>query len=523
MFLIDANTEDTRQKLIDFSKAKDFQFSILSDESQVVSDELKFQYFGETLFINTKNWSVVKRGEVSNLKSDLDDLLNNKKSTHPTHFSNEEKIKYKNVSFLSFKNDIAPIIGNRCLNCHSLQGGFLPVFDSFDKLKSWKAMSKETILNDRMPPFSGDTYFGDFKNNISLNPLEKRKLISWINSGMPNDTTSKSDPIANFTIKKFPKEKLLKKFKKIYSVSPDHPVDIPPGGTLEYLFNQIGGATPYDMWVEGINVTSNNPRQLHHASLCITSKPLSFYQELIKKKFPKREEVVKKSVDGDIPRFVLSGIQSYEKKFNRENYYRAQVWAAGKLQPIVFKKHHGFFIPKGSYLILESHYMGNGKQDKEMMKLDFLGDVKRPSQFIRLHLLSLTDTDINITPNAKNHEEITKEVETERDINLISFLGHLHMRGKSVKLVARDPQGKTKTLISIPNYYYGWQTGSSLALKNPILIKKGTKLFGVCHYDNSSQNPNNPDPNQLVHFGQRADRTEMCNLHLTYTVAGASD
>jgi hypothetical protein len=92
------------------------------------------------------------------------------------------------------------------------------------------------------------------------------------------------------------------------------------------------------------------------------------------------------------------------------------------------------------------------------------------------------------------------------------------MRGQAVKVEMTSPEGITKTLASIPNYYYGWQTGAGLEPIEPISVKKGSKLRTKCYFDNSSQNPFNPDPNKQVVWGQRVDRTEMCKMNMNYTV-----
>lgn len=110
----------------------------------------------------------------------------------------------------------------------------------------------------------------------------------------------------------------------------------------------------------------------------------------------------------------------------------------------------------------------------------------------------------------------TGAVSVGQDILFVSALTHLHMRGKSVKVFQTTPDGKTSTLLSIPNYYYGWQTGASIRPKNPMLITKGSKLSAECRYDNSSQNPHNPDPGKMVSFGQRIDTTEMCSFSIVY-------
>jgi hypothetical protein len=61
------------------------------------------------------------------------------------------------------------------------------------------------------------------------------------------------------------------------------------------------------------------------------------------------------------------------------------------------------------------------------------------------------------------------------------------------------PDGKTETILSVPNYDFNWQLGYDLA--KPILVPKGTRLLVNAHFDNSANNKFNPDPNKTVYYG----------------------
>jgi hypothetical protein len=156
-------------------------------------------------------------------------------------------------------------------------------------------MSKETIMTDRMPPYSADTYYGQYRNDISLTPTEKRNLLKWFNAGAPKENAN--DPLILANEKALEKSKIkTSKEEPIYTVTMK-PWKIPAGGEIEYQYIQLGEAAPFDMWITGGWTTSSNPRQVHHAALMITSKPLSFYEELSKKKFEINKEEIKSNTD----------------------------------------------------------------------------------------------------------------------------------------------------------------------------------------------------------------------------------
>src|SRR5579871_1371525 len=77
----------------------------------------------------------------------------------------------------------------------------------------------------------------------------------------------------------------------------------------------------------------------------------------------------------------------------------------------------------------------------------------------------------------------------------------MHLRGKAFKYEVKFPDGKTETLLDVPRYDFGWQ--STYLLTQSIPLPKGTTLHCVAHYDNSENNPNNPDPKATVRWGDQ--------------------
>jgi hypothetical protein len=104
-----------------------------------------------------------------------------------------------------------------------------------------------------------------------------------------------------------------------------------------------------------------------------------------------------------------------------------------------------------------------------------------------------------IPARAANHE-VTACWTAKRDFQLISYMPHMHVRGKDMKYEAVYPDGRRETLLSVPRYNFGWQTLYSL--KQPVAIKSGTKLIVTAHYDNSEKNKYNPDPAKDVRYGE---------------------
>ena len=86
---------------------------------------------------------------------------------------------------------------------------------------------------------------------------------------------------------------------------------------------------------------------------------------------------------------------------------------------------------------------------------------------------------------------------------LLNLSPHLHLRGKSFRFEAVYSDGRRETLLDVPHYDFNWQLRYELA--EPKRLPKGTRLVCTAHWDNSADNPNNPDPTRAVGWGDQTD------------------
>jgi hypothetical protein len=84
---------------------------------------------------------------------------------------------------------------------------------------------------------------------------------------------------------------------------------------------------------------------------------------------------------------------------------------------------------------------------------------------------------------------------------LLDLMPHMHLRGKSFEYKATYPDGTSEVLLSVPAFDFGWQ--SSYLLATPKAMPKGTRIDCQAHYDNSADNPANPDPKRAVTWGDQ--------------------
>ena len=174
------------------------------------------------------------------------------------------------------------------------------------------------------------------------------------------------------------------------------------------------------------------------------------------------------------------------------------VWAVGT-PPTVYPEGVGRWIRKGQQLRTNLHYHPNGKAQTDQTRVGLYfgkGELKKA-----VATAVAGDVSFKIPAGAKNHEMRALYV-IDQDINVVSYFPHMHLRGKDMTLTARLPDGSRQTLLRVPAYDFNWQL--YYYPKSPVPLPRGTIVEAVAHYDNSVENPHNPDPTRDVTFGEQS-------------------
>jgi hypothetical protein len=76
-----------------------------------------------------------------------------------------------------------------------------------------------------------------------------------------------------------------------------------------------------------------------------------------------------------------------------------------------------------------------------------------------------------------------------------------------MRIVAAYPDGRKETLLYVPEYNFNWQI--TYRPVEPIHLPKGSRVEIEAHFDNSNNNPLNPDPGQVVRWGSASEQEMM--------------
>ena len=222
-----------------------------------------------------------------------------------------------------------------------------------------------------------------------------------------------------------------------------------------------------DKWVKAIEILPSNRKVVHHV-IAITMENL------------------RASSDG-------AGVQGW-----------IAGWAAGT-DPAVMPKGTARKIKAGSQIVANMHYHPYGEAGVDRTRVGFhFADPNEVRREVVNHWVMNNDFSI---PAGESAHEVRDSYTFDRDVDLLSVMPHMHLRGKDMKMTLTYPNGASEVLIDVPRYDFNWQT--IYELLEPKRLPAGTRLDIVGHFDNSADNPANPDPSQDHRVRARVDRRDV--------------
>jgi hypothetical protein len=166
--------------------------------------------------------------------------------------------------------------------------------------------------------------------------------------------------------------------------------------------------------------------------------------------------------------------------------------------PLALRKDMAKRVPAGSKIVIQMHYTPNGRAQKDRSQIGIIFAPEPPRYEVRA--IPIFNALFRIPPGADNHP-VESSYTVRQDALLINLMPHMHLRGKDFRYEAVYPDGKKETLLSVPRYNFNWQSVYRLA--EPKLLPQGTRIHCYAHFDNSANNPNNPDPKAAVWWGDQ--------------------
>jgi hypothetical protein len=382
---------------------------------------------------------------------------------------------------VTFHKDVEPLLQARCQSCHR-PGEAAPMsLLTYKDARPWAKAIKEAVLVRKMPPWFADPAHGEFANDRRLSQEEVDTLAAWADTG-----AKEGDPAVAPKPLTFTEGWVMGKPDLVIDMPESY--DVPATGTVEYTYFVVPAGFTEDRWVQQVEVRPGNRSVVHHVVMIVRPPGAKYVPDapIGHAYVPPRKDTPHKPDTGQgvLPR-GQGGIEMIG------------VYVPGGL-PYVLKPGQARLIPKGSDIIFQMHYTTNGKAAADRSRIGFIFAKEPPAE--RVVNAYVSNQNLHIPAQEPNYQ-VNARVTLYQDIQLLSMFPHMHVRGKSFEYRATYPTGETETLLTVPKYDFNWQL--TYYLKEPKLLPKGTVLECVAHYDNSPNNPFNPDPRSDVYWGDQ--------------------
>lgn len=398
-----------------------------------------------------------------------------------------------------WNSDIAPILYENCTVCHH-EGGLAPFSLTHYSDAYAKRLSIITAISTgEMPPWPPDADYVHFKGERYLTNTQVTKINAWVTAGAPSGDTTTAPAVPVYLNGS--------SLDNMDATLKCPPFTVPVyNGDLYQCFVVPSGLLQNE-FMTAIDVIPGNPSIVHHVLIYEDTSSTHDAQQL----------------DAQTP--AVPGYTSFGGPgVNKANLIGG--WVPGTT-PNVYPSGMGVPLHKGSDIIVQIHYPygSAGKTDSTKINIRLSTGSLR-SVFIAPplnHAFSITEPLIIPANTTKTFEEIYT-VPTNFPIQGISVLNvapHAHLICKDWLVFAKTPSGDTIPLIKINNWDFHWQ--GFYTFQKLLFIPIGSTLFGYATYDNTGNNPHNPNsPPQDIHVGE-ATTDEMMLVYFSYLIYQPGD
>jgi hypothetical protein len=371
---------------------------------------------------------------------------------------------------VTFHKDVLPVLQKNCQGCHR-PGETAPMaFLSYSQTRPWARAIREAVLLKRMPPWFADPAYGNFHNDRTLAKGEIATLVRWADTG-----AAEGNPKDAPRPLQFADGWVMGKPDLEFEMPAAF--EVPASGTIEYQYVVVPTNFTGDRWVQKVEARPGNRALVHHIVVFVRP-PGSKWLRDAKPGVPFVPPAGSRDRDGG-GEFLIG-------------------FAPGSM-PEVLEPGRAKLIPAGADIVFQLHYTANGKPGTDRSKIGLIFAKEPPRE--RVLTVAVANNKFAIPPGAASHL-VEATLEFASPVILTGMLPHMHLRGKDFELRAVYPSGEKQVLLRVPKYSFSWQL--SYYPETPVPLPKGTRIEATAHFDNSPNNPHNPDPTKEVRWGDQS-------------------
>jgi len=406
---------------------------------------------------------------------------------------------------VTYTKDVAPILFKNCAVCHRPNDMAPMSLMTYKDAQPFARQIREKVVQRSMPPWHADPSVGEFSNDLRLSDADITTIDMWVRTGAKEGDPKDLPPAPVFPVGWHIKPDVI-------LTIPEFHVSASMMDDYEYIY--VPTNFTEDKWIQAAEVMPGDRRVVHHATVSVVSAA----------------DVAKREAEHSK---ADAGVDKYHYRTGKVLHMRPDApviddgcsapdgggvpgESSGYLNivPAIYLPGHlaetrppgyALRIPAGSYLQFQVHYSnhhGEDVTDRTSIGLVFATEPVKHE----IGQYEIWNNMFLIPPNDNNHR-VTSCYTLPKDVTAIAYTAHMHFRGKSMTTKAVYPDGHEEVLLNVPHYDFRWQ--EAYFLKHQFLLPKGTKLVTTAYFDNSFDNPLNPDPSKTLRWGEPSDEEMM--------------
>lgn len=383
---------------------------------------------------------------------------------------------------VTFTRDIAPIIQASCAPCHRPnQSGPFSLL-TYDDVSGHANQILEVTRSGYMPPWKPAPGYVRFLDEQRLTEHQLSLLEVWVQTGKPEGDPADLPAAVEYT-EGWP----LGEPDQVLQMQEVFP--IPASGPDIRQYFVIPSHVTKDRLITAIDFQPGTPQAIHHASFFLDTNRAG-------RQLDEADPAPGYGGFGG-PRFQSQGTLSS--------------WFPG-MSSRRLPDGMGRLIPRGSDIVAEIHYVCTGKTERDRSKIGLYYARQSARQVVVE--LQVGNKEIEIPGGESRHRE-TATYTLPVNTTLLDVVPHMHVLGREMKVSAKLPNGRVGPLLWIKDWDFNWQ--GQYAFARPIHLPKGTQITVEAWYDNSTENPLNPNsPPKTVRWGDNStDEMLICHFQCT--------
>ncbi len=394
----------------------------------------------------------------------------------------------------NFSEHISPIIYNKCTKCHRTGEIGPQSFTNFQEVSDWAPTIKYVTEIRYMPPWKPDATYSHFIGENYLSDAEIKLIADWVDAGSPQ-----GDPNKEAKMPVFPKGSQLGTPDLVLSFA--KPYTIKNTNTDEYRVFVLPTGLTEDKNISAVEMRPGNLKAVHHALMSWDTTGQA------------------KQLDVATPEYGFTNFGGFGVDGANNSQYpgyvpgqRARYFPDGVAQKMY----------KGSDFLVQVHYAPSPIEQQDSSSFNIFFSKKPVQRYVYNYIMLPYDLVNGPFIIPKDKEKTFHGVyNVPIKVSVFAVWPHCHLLGKNWEVYAVHPNGDTTQMIKINDWDFKWQ-GAYLFPKYQVL-EPGTKIHAFCTYDNTSNNPLNPNnPPKNITWGEKTS-DEMYYLPFSFVLYQAGD